>query len=99
MIPLFRFRHGKVSLKTLHARTDRWKADRPAGKALFGQYRNRHLDDPSVADMPRDRANTNAILHGVPKSSDLLTRAFLWPRRDVPHQGRAQTTVAVTLKA
>ena len=64
MISVFRFKHGKVALKTRYAKTDRWKAERAAGQALFGKYRNRHLDDPSVAGMPRDLANTNVILHG-----------------------------------
>jgi carotenoid cleavage dioxygenase-like enzyme len=64
MISLFRFRDGKVSLKTRYVRSERWLAERAAGRALMGKYRNRHLDDPAIAGMPRDLANTNVILHG-----------------------------------
>jgi carotenoid cleavage dioxygenase len=43
--------------------TDRWKAERAAGRALFGRYRNKWTDDPSVAGMNRNLANTNVIVH------------------------------------
>lgn len=64
MISLFRFKDGRVSLKSRYARTERWHTEDKAGRALFGKYRNRHLDDPSVAGIPRDLANTNVVLHG-----------------------------------
>jgi carotenoid cleavage dioxygenase-like enzyme len=64
MISVFRFRQGKVDLKSRYVRTQRWHAERNAGRALFGKYRNRHLDDPTVKGMPRDLANTNVLIHG-----------------------------------
>jgi len=64
MISLFRFRDGKVSLKSRYVRSERFLAERAAGRALMGKYRNRHLDDPALGDIPRDLANTNVLLHG-----------------------------------
>lgn len=64
MISTFRFKGGGVSLKSRYVKTQRWHAERQARRALFGKYRNRHLDDPSVGGMPRDLANTNVLIHG-----------------------------------
>jgi carotenoid cleavage dioxygenase len=63
MVSLFRFKHGKVALKTRYVRTDRFKAERAAGRALFGKYRNKWTDDPSVAGINRNLANTNVLIH------------------------------------
>lgn len=63
MVSLFRFKAGKVSLKSRYVQTDRWKAERAAGRALFGRYRNRWTDDPSVRGMNRNLANTNVLVH------------------------------------
>lgn len=64
MISVFRFKGGRVDLKSRYVRTQRWHAERAAGRALFGKYRNRHLDDPSVKGITRDLANTNVLIHG-----------------------------------
>lgn len=64
MVSMFRFKDGKASLKTRYVQTDRWKAERTAGRTLFGKYRNKYTDDPSVAGMNRNLANTNVIIHG-----------------------------------
>ena len=63
MVSMYRIRDGRVSLKSRYVQTDRWKAERAAGRALFGRYRNRWTDDPAVAGMNRNLANTNIILH------------------------------------
>jgi len=63
MVSAFRIANGKVGLKTRYVRTDRWKAERAAGRALFGKYRNKWTDDPSVAGMNRNLANTNVLIH------------------------------------
>lgn len=63
MVTMFRIRNGRVSLKSRYVQTDRFKAERAAGKALFGRYRNRFTDDPSVAGMNRNLANTNVLIH------------------------------------
>ena len=37
MVTMFRFKDGRVSLKSRYVRTDRWKAENAAGRALFGR--------------------------------------------------------------
>ncbi len=63
MASMFRFHDGHVHLKSRYVRTDRFKAERAAGKALFGRYRNKWTDDPTVAGMNRNLANTNLLIH------------------------------------
>ena len=63
MVSMYRFKDGRVHLKSRYVRTDRFKAERAAGKALFGRYRNRFTDDPSVQGMNRNLANTNVLIH------------------------------------
>ena len=58
----FRFKDGRVSLKHRYVRTDRFNAEREAGRALFGKYRNPFTDDPSVQGMNRNLANTNVVV-------------------------------------
>src|SRR4051812_17217384 len=61
MVSMFRFKDGAVSLKSRYVQTDRFKAERAAGRALFGRYRNKWTDDPAVAGMNRNLANTNVL--------------------------------------
>lgn len=63
MISLFHFRNGKVDFKQRYARTDKWKLEHEAGKALFGAYRNPLTDDPSVQGSIRGTANTNVLVY------------------------------------
>jgi carotenoid cleavage dioxygenase len=44
-------------------RTQRYKAQRAARRALFGMYRNRDTDDPSVRHLSGGTANTNLVFH------------------------------------
>ncbi len=59
----FRFSKGRVSLSTRYIRTPKFVAEREAGQALFGVYRNPYTDDPSVAGLSRGTANTNLVWH------------------------------------
>jgi carotenoid cleavage dioxygenase len=63
-ISMFRFRDGRIDYRQRWARTDKFVAEREAGEALFGAYRNPIGDDPSVEGMYRGTANTNAYVHG-----------------------------------
>jgi carotenoid cleavage dioxygenase-like enzyme len=63
LVSMFRFHHGQVSLKSRYVKTDRFLAERAAGRALFGRYRNKWTDDPQVAGMNRNIANTNVLIH------------------------------------
>ncbi len=63
MVSQFRFHDGKVDFRQRYARTDKWKAEHEAGRALFGAYRNPLTDDESVKGLPRGTANTNVLVH------------------------------------
>ncbi len=64
MVTMFRFKDGKVSFKQRYAKTDKWKLENEAGRALFGSYRNPRTDDPSVIGEHRGTANTNVLVFG-----------------------------------
>ena len=64
MITRFHFHDGQCDFRQRWAKTDKWKAERAAGKGLFGAYRNPLTDDPSVKGMIRSTANTNAWIFG-----------------------------------
>ena len=67
MITSFRFKNGRVDLKHRYVQTARWKAERAAGRSLFGLYRNPFTDDPSVNGIERWMANTAPIVYaGTP---------------------------------
>ena len=63
MMSVFRFENGHVDYKSRYVRTERFMAERKARRALFGVYRNRFTDDPSVEGMDRTVANTSPIWH------------------------------------
>jgi carotenoid cleavage dioxygenase len=63
LVSMFRIKGGQVDMKSRYVRTDRFLAERKAGRALFGRYRNKWTDDPSVAGMNRNLANTNVLIH------------------------------------
>jgi carotenoid cleavage dioxygenase len=64
MIHMVRIEGGHADLKTRYVRTDKWKAERAARRALFGAYRNPFTDDASVAGMDRGTANTSVMWLG-----------------------------------
>ncbi len=64
MIARFHFHDGQCDFRQRWAKTDKWKLENAAGKALFGAYRNPLTDDPSVAGKIRGTANTNAFVYG-----------------------------------
>ena len=62
-VSMFRIQNGHVDYKSRYAQTQRYKAQKAARKALFGTYRNRDTDDPSVRHLSGGTANTNLIYH------------------------------------
>src|SRR5256885_353810 len=64
MISRFHIHDGQCDFRQRWARTDKWKLERAAGRALFGAYRNPLTDDESVQGKIRGTANTNAWIHG-----------------------------------
>ncbi|MED4602425.1 carotenoid oxygenase family protein [Paenibacillus validus] len=63
MVSMFRFQNGRVDYKSRYVRTDKFKLERKAQRALFGAYRNPFFDDPSVQGQIRGTANTNIVFH------------------------------------
>ena len=64
MISMFRIHDGRVDFHQRWAKTDKWRLENAAGKALFGAYRNPLGDDVSVKGKIRGTANTNAFIFG-----------------------------------
>jgi isoeugenol monooxygenase len=63
-VSAFRFANGSVDYIGRYIKTDRLMAERKARRRLFGVYRNRFTDDPSVANINRSAANTHIYWHG-----------------------------------
>jgi carotenoid cleavage dioxygenase len=64
-ISRFRFKNGHVDYRGRYVKTDRIMDERHARRRLFGVYRNRFTDDPSVAHIgDRSAANTHTYWHG-----------------------------------
>ena len=63
-VSLFKFNNGSVDYTGRYVMTDRLKAERAARRRLFGVYRNRLTDDPSVQHVNRGAANTHIYWHG-----------------------------------
>ena len=63
VVSMFRFRGGRVDFSIRFVRTEKYRLETEAGRALFGMYRNPFTDDPSVAGRDRTLANTNIVFH------------------------------------
>lgn len=65
LFSMFRFEGGHVSFRSRYVETERLKAERAARRRLYGAYRNKYSDDPSVSNLPnRDNTgNTYAFAH------------------------------------
>ncbi|MFC4256753.1 dioxygenase [Altererythrobacter xixiisoli] len=56
-VSAFWFDNGHVSFRSRYVMTERLKREREARRRLYGKYRNKYSDDPSVSNIP-DRDNT-----------------------------------------
>jgi len=63
MVMMFRFSGGHVDMRSRYVRTEKFRLEHRARRALFGAYRNPYTDDPSVAGRDRTTANTNVVHH------------------------------------
>lgn len=57
----FRIKDGRADFKMKYVRTDRFKLEKAAGKALFGLYRNPYTHHPCVRAAVDSTANTNVV--------------------------------------
>jgi carotenoid cleavage dioxygenase-like enzyme len=62
-ISMFRFVDGRVHYKGRFVETPRYLANQKAGQQLFGIYRNRRGDDPSVRGLSSTVSNTTPVVH------------------------------------
>ena len=63
MIHLFRFRDNQLDYLSRWVHTERYERQRAARRGLFGRYRNRYTNDPSVAGVHMGTGNTTAMFH------------------------------------
>lgn len=64
MAHMFRLRDGHVDYRSRWVRNERFLLQEKARRSLFGRYRNRYTNDPSVAGKSMGTANTNIVWHG-----------------------------------
>jgi carotenoid cleavage dioxygenase-like enzyme len=63
MMHRFRFDHGHVSYRSRWVRNARFNVQASARRSLFGRYRNRYTNDPSVEGVHMGTSNTNVVFH------------------------------------
>ena len=63
MIHMFRFKDNQVDYVSRWVQTERFKRQKIARRGLFGRYRNRYTNDPSVAGVHMGTGNTTAMFH------------------------------------
>jgi carotenoid cleavage dioxygenase len=63
MAHMFRFEDGQVDYLSRWVRTKRYVLQEKARRSLFGRYRNRYTNDPSVEGVSMGTANTTMIFH------------------------------------
>jgi carotenoid cleavage dioxygenase-like enzyme len=64
MVHMFRFDDGHVDYRCRWVRTERFLLQEKARRSLFGRYRNRYTNDPSVEGKNQGTANTSVVWHG-----------------------------------
>lgn len=64
MVAKFTIKGGVVDYAIRYVETERYRLEKEARRALFGQYRNPFTDDPAVAGKDRTVANTTPVWHG-----------------------------------
>ena len=63
MVHMFRFANGHVDYRSRWVHTERFKLQEKARRSLFGRYRNRYTNDPSVEGAHMGTGNTNLVWH------------------------------------
>jgi carotenoid cleavage dioxygenase len=63
MVHMLRFENGHVDYKSRWVHTERFRLQEKARRSLFGRYRNRYTNDPSVKGAHMGAGNTNLIWH------------------------------------
>jgi carotenoid cleavage dioxygenase-like enzyme len=82
MISALRIADGKASFAMRFVQTERYRAEKAAGRALFGMYRNPFTDKPEANGLDRTVANTTPIWHA---GKLLMTKEDGRPYQIDPH--------------
>lgn len=64
MVHAFEIAEGRVRYRNRWVRTNKFRLERAAGRALFGGWGNPATTDPSVQNENSNLANTNIVWHG-----------------------------------
>lgn len=64
MVHAFAIAAGRVAYRNRWVRTEKFRLERAAGRALFGTFGNPLTSDPAVAGKDSGIANTNILWHG-----------------------------------
>ena len=83
MIHLFRFKDNQVDYLSRWVHTERYKRQKAARRGLFGRYRNRYTNDPSVQGVHMGTGNTTATFHAG--------RLYALKEDDLPYRMDPQT--------
>jgi carotenoid cleavage dioxygenase len=78
MIHQFRFKDNQVDYVSRWVHTERYLLQKEARRGLFGRYRNRYTNDPSVAGRHMGTGNTTAMFHAG--------RLYALKEDDLPHR-------------
>jgi len=87
MIHMFRFKDNHVDYVSRWVHTERYKRQKAARRSLFGRYRNRYTNDPSVAGVHMGTGNTTALFHAG--------RLYALKEDDLPHRIDPETLVTL----
>lgn len=78
MIHMFRFKDNQVDYVSRWVHTERYNLQKAARRGLFGRYRNRYTNDPSVEGKHMGTGNTSAMFHAG--------RLYALKEDDLPHR-------------
>jgi carotenoid cleavage dioxygenase-like enzyme len=89
MVMMFRFSGGHVDFRSRYVRTEKFRLEQAARRALFGAYRNPFTDDPQIRERTlanpgmRTTANTSVAFHAG--------RLYALKEDGLPHELDADT--------
>ncbi len=63
LVSMFRFADGHADFRCRYVRNERFVLQAEARRSLFGRYRNRYTNDPSVAGVSMNTSNTHVFWH------------------------------------
>jgi carotenoid cleavage dioxygenase len=88
MMHMFRFKDQQVDYVNRWVKTTRYEMQKEAKRSLFGRYRNRYTNDPSVDNsVPMGTGNTTAMFHAG--------RLYALKEDDLPYEIDPETLATI----